>query len=107
MRKFILSSLVLILVSSCSTYDYRRFNGETANGSACANPQYVSTMSKSAVVFQPNAPKKYMPESLTMYNLLFDARVAHGNDVTIQNVRYDVKNGRKKVSVVYDVVKCK
>jgi len=109
MRKLIFSSLVVILVSSCSTYDYKRFDGETANGngSACANPQYVSTISKSAVVFQPNAPKKYMPESLTMYNLLYDARVAHGNDVTIQNIRYDLKNGKKKVSVVYDVIKCK
>ena len=48
-----------------------------------------------------------MPESLTMYNLLYDARVAHGNDVTIQNIRYDLKNGKKKVSVVYDVIKCK
>jgi len=119
MGKFIFSSLVLILVSSCSIYDYQRFNGEDFSKSACSNPEYIATIGKSAITFQTNANgqrikdadgdyiTKFNPESLTLLNLLNDARAAHGKDVTIQNVRYDVKNGKKKVSVIYDVVKCK
>ena len=122
MSKFILLSATSILISSCSIYDYQRFNGETINPAACHTPEYVSTIAKSAVIFVSTKEtilgngntakiteeysKKYDPESLTLYNLLKDARAAYGSDVTIQNIRYDVKNGRKR-SVIYDVIRCK
>jgi hypothetical protein len=123
MKKSILPSVTLIFITSCSTYDYQRVNGETVNSAACSNPEYISTIAKSAVISEitkerlmgngktamvaEEYAKKYDPESLTLYNLLRDARAAHGNDVTIQNVRYDVRNGKKRISVIYDVVKCK
>ena len=126
MWKSILLRTTLILITSCSTYDYQRFNGENVNSAACPNPEYVSTIAKSAVIFESTKErllgngktakvteeysKKYDPESLTLYNLLKDARAINGNDVTIQNIRYDVRNGKlrsKRVSVIYDVVRCK
>lgn len=122
MNKFILLSATLILISSCSIYDYQRFNGEAVNPASCHTPEYVSTMAKSAVISETTREqilgngtiatvteeysKKYDPESLTLYSLLKDARAAYGSDVTIQNIRYDVLNGRKR-SVIYDVVRCK
>lgn len=88
--------IATVLVTSCATYDYK---SENMNHSACTNPTYICTMSKMGNDFDPT--------SLTLFNLLKDARAAHGNDVTIQNIRYDLQNGKKRLSVIYDVVKCK
>ena len=45
---------------------------------------------------------------MTLATLLNDAKVKYGNDVTIQNVRWDLLTDKvTKVSVVYDVIKCK
>jgi hypothetical protein len=97
MKKVLSFSAILFLTFSCSTFQYQRFDAENVNGSACMNPTYVATMSKSA---------PYEPSKLTLFTLLKDARAAHGEEVTIQNVRYDLEN-KKIISVIYDVVKCK
>jgi hypothetical protein len=34
------------------------------------------------------------------------AKKKYGEDVTIQNVRWDVKN-KKNISAIFDVIKCK
>jgi hypothetical protein len=47
----------------------------------------------------------YDEESISLYNLLADAKAKYGNEVTIQNLRWDMKN-KKRISVVYDVIKC-
>ena len=46
-------------------------------------------------------------DNLRQYNekLLADARAKYGNEVTIQNVRWDYMN-KKRISVIYDVIKC-
>jgi len=96
MKKVLMGMVILFLTFSCSTFQYQRFDAENVNGSACSNPTYISTMSKYA---------PWEPEKLTLFALLKDARAAHGEDVTIQNVRYDLQS-KRIISVVYDVVKC-
>jgi hypothetical protein len=44
--------------------------------------------------------------NLTLFNLLAVAKKKYGEDVTIQNVRWDMKN-KKNISAIFDVVKCK
>ena len=103
MKKVLYSLSFLSLLSiSCARYDVNRVNWENLGPSACPSPTYIATMAKSAVV-----NGSVYPEKITLFELYNDARVIHGTDVTIQNIRYDVKNGKKKVSVIFDVVKCK
>ena len=104
MKKVLYSLSVLSLLSiSCARYDVNRVNWEKLGSSACPSPTYIATMAKSAV----DTGGYFNGERITLFELYKDARVIHGTDVTIQNIRYDVKNGKKKVSVIFDVVKCK
>jgi hypothetical protein len=92
--------LFLALLASCTSQkiDLLNYKTETKNGRACGHPQYVATIAKQNTALPAET-------SLTFYNLLKDAQTAHGTDVTIQNVRYDLEKG-VKISVIYDVVKC-
>ncbi len=99
------------MVVSCSSYQAVKLSGgEELMPIACKNPTYVATMAKSS--FQKvkddegDLVETFNQASLSLYFLLEDARRIYGPDVTIQNVRWDVRNGRKRISVIYDVVRC-
>jgi len=83
-------------------------------GPDCPTPIYVATMSRTGkVVITNNERDGFMKRIIldqsdfTLVSLLEYARGAHGKDVTIHNVRWDIKNGKKKTGVIFDVVKCK
>jgi len=103
---FIIAILLVGLMQSCSTYTVTTFQPDQNNGSDCPNPIYIGTMAKSSFTPSITSEGAYNQKSLTLYQLLLDARKKYGEDVTIHNVRWDV-NGKEKVSVIYDVIKCK
>ena len=118
MKKITLFLLGYILfTTACNTYSVIIEPNTNTYGTACPHPAYVGTMSKSgksmdlvSVPTSTGASKTstistYNQESISLYNLLADARAKYGNDVTIQNVRWDKLN-KKRISVVYDVIKC-
>jgi hypothetical protein len=113
MKKKILTMIALgaITISSCHTYQVLGFQYDKENGTACPSPVYVGTMGKivsSSTTLGSNGKPitEYNQESLTLYQLLSDARQKYGADVTIQNVRWDMRN-KTRISVIYDVIKCK
>jgi len=66
------------------------------NSNACSNPIYVGTWGLSS------DDEKHM----TLVYMLMEAKKKYGDDVTIQNVRWDY-DGSKKVAAIYDVIRCK
>ena len=101
----------LISETSCSSYSITKsLNGDGGYGNYCSNPQYVATMYKAYNIVKSDSSATFitLPSyDLQITTLLKDARKVYGQDVTINNLRFDVKNGKKKVGVVYDVIKCK
>lgn len=87
---------IAVLLTACSSSKITSFRVNEINGvELCKNPVYVSTIGK----------KSANPEDLSLYQLLKDAQVQLGNDVTITNVHWETtKNVR--TSVIYDVVRC-
>ncbi|HRH65473.1 MAG TPA: hypothetical protein PLU53_04190 [Bacteroidia bacterium] len=71
-------------------------------GKACEHPDYIATVARDA----DQKGGVLNSVSLRMAVLLREAQAKYGNDVTIENVRWDLQNGKRR-SVVYDVVKCK
>ena len=102
---------VIAILSSCSTYTVATFQPDQNNGSDCLNPIYIATMSKSAEILKTNndgtSSIDFNQQSMTLVSLLDDARKKYGEEVTIHNIRWDIKNGKKKTGVIYDVIKCK
>jgi|688.fasta_scaffold31493_6 hypothetical protein len=74
---------------------------EDLYGPACLSPTYIATLGVNAI----DKDTIIIQEQLTMYNLLVVAQKKFGTDVTIQNVRWDLRN-KKKISAIFDVVKC-
>ena len=104
--------IVIAIMSSCSKYSVITILNDQNNGSSCPNPKYIATMSKTSLIItegiEGGRPTVlFNQESLTLVSLLLDARKKYGEEVTIQNVRWDIKNGKKKTGVIYDVIKCK
>jgi hypothetical protein len=100
---------LIISITSCNSFSVITIS-DVNYGISCPNPQYVGTMYKSSSTISLNdssASFVNSPFDLQLSALLKDARKKYGVDVTIQNVRWDVKNGKKKVGVVYDVIRCK
>lgn len=104
-------ALGAITISSFNTYQVLGFQYDKQNGIACYSPVYVGAMGK--IVSSSTTPgsygkpiTEYNQESLTLYQLLSDARQKYGADVTIQNVRWDIKN-KTRISAIYDVINCK
>ncbi len=97
--------------TSCNSYsDVRTSSAENSYGSYCNNPQYVATLYKAYGVLPNDSTGSFVTSpsyDLQITTLLKDARRKYGSEVTISNLRWDVKNGKKKVGVVYDVIKCK
>lgn len=114
--KLFCMSLVLASLQSCSKlYTVDTFQPDTINGSDCPNPIYVGTMAKKVSVvtnISSDGIKQTAsdPLSMTLYTLLQEAREKYDQDVTIHNVRWDIEKSKKKskkISVIYDVIKCK
>jgi hypothetical protein len=107
----------ILFTTACNTYSVVVEHNSNTFGIACPHPTYIGTMSKSAnftgilttlstsLETKNSTSTSYNQESISLYNLLADARAKFGNEVTIQNVRWDMKN-KKRISVVYDVIKC-
>lgn len=73
--------------------------------SYCKNAEYVATEAVRNSNYQPD---------YTLSAVLSDVKKRHGKDVTVANVRWDIKEtsffGLKsvnKMGIVYDVIKCK
>ena len=101
---------VAALLSGCSVYSVSSHSSESYTGSGCSNPTYVATMSRQIDALksyqEPNA-FTWLPQDLCLFALLRDAQTKYGDKVTIQNVRWDMKNGKKRTGVIYDVIICK
>ncbi|MFN4812008.1 MAG: hypothetical protein ACK5HE_03455 [Bacteroidota bacterium] len=101
--------LPLAVFAACDTYKVhqrslqnRDVNHEDMYGAACPGPIYIATMGVDATTSDTITEQR----TLTLYNLLAVAKKKYGEDVTIQNVRWDVKN-KKNISAIFDVIKCK
>ena len=105
------TTLTLFIFGCKSNYTVSTFQPDQINGSDCPAPIYVATMSISSGEVNYNAEGngsfKFNQESMTLVSLLENARKKYGEDVTIHNIRWDIKNGKKKTGVIYDVIKCK
>ncbi|MEY4851692.1 MAG: hypothetical protein RLY64_355 [Bacteroidota bacterium] len=104
----------LFFHTSCNTYTVvKSSDSEKGYGDFCSNPKYIATMYKiqnNIFGIENDSINKFEPiggDDFNISTLLKDARSKYGSDVTITNLRWDVKNGKRKVGVVYDVVQCK
>jgi hypothetical protein len=119
-----LFSCILFTTACNTTYSVIIEPNTNTYGVACPHPTYIGTMSKSTnftsilstlstalkedeiyLKTEKSTSISYNQESISLYNLLADARAKYGNEVTIQNVRWDYMN-KKRISVIYDVIKC-
>jgi len=113
MKKNNLSKMLMIfsvaaLLSGCSVYSVSSHSSEFYTGSGCSNPTYVATMSKTNFVIQAGQSVDiFSPKDLCLSALLKDAQTKYGDKVTIQNVRWDMRNGKNRIGVIYDVIICK
>lgn len=102
-------TLSIAAFAACDTYKVnqrslhnRDINHEDMYGAACPSPSYIVTMGVDATTSDTITEQR----TLTLYNLLAVAKKKYGEDITIQNVRWDVKN-KKNISAIFDVIKCK
>ena len=114
MKKNNLSKMLMIIsvaafLSGCSIYGVSSHSSESYTGSGCSNPTYVATVHKQtgAGLTQSGPVFAYLPKDLCLSALLIDAQTKYGEKVTIQNVRWDMKSGKKRTGVIYDVIICK
>lgn len=92
-----------LMLSACAKLRSIETHSESQGyGKACPNPTYIATVSREA----DNAGAAYLSTSLRLAVLVKEAKAKYGDDVTIENVRWDLQNGKRR-SVVYDVIKCK
>lgn len=115
MKKTILSlSLITVcFIIGCGTLDVTQMNSqrkdknlEDSYGIACPNPIYVATMGIKKADAEGGLTITETDSKLSVYNILSEAKKKYGDDVTIQNIRWDIKN-ETKISVIFDVIKCK
>jgi len=99
---FILVALTVALSSCAKLRSIETHTEEQAYGKACSNPTYVATVARDA----DKLGAAYQSSSLRLAVLVKEAQDKYGADATIENVRWDLQNGKRR-SVVYDVVKCK
>jgi hypothetical protein len=93
--KHLIIALTAVLITSCATsLNFTSFIPDSAP--ACKNPEFIITVAK-------KSSNEGM--DLTLYELTKEAQKNMGNDVSIQNVHWDVIGG-VKVSVIYDVIRC-
>lgn len=103
MKKSLLIVSSILLLGSCAKMrSIETHLPEQSYGQACPKPEYVATIWRDA----DNRGGAYISSSIRLANLVKEAQEKYGKDVTIQNVRWDLQNGKRR-SVVYDVIKCK
>jgi hypothetical protein len=102
------------LFQGCSPYGIAVFSQDEFYGSSCPAPIYVATMShqgKSTTFkdYQGNEVVGFSFDAsdFTLVNILKIAKEKYGQDVTISNIRYDVKGKKKnRKGVIFDVIRC-
>ena len=107
MKKLIYLNLLLLF--SCSTY---KVNETYVNN--CQNYQFVESVSLKQLEVD-NGKTVYSSQKSFIYaNLLEKAKIKHGENVTVDNVKWDVCSqtflGIKwdtTIGVTYDIIKCK
>lgn len=107
LSKMLMIASVAAFLGGCSTYSVSSHSSESYTGLGCSNPTYVATVYKQTGVTQSQPVFGYLPKDLCLTALLIDAQTKYGEKVTIQNVRWDMKNGKKRTGVIYDVIICK
>ena len=111
MKKTILSIIVVCSLMSCTTWNVTQMNSFNKNsedmyGPACPNPIYVTTMGVKEIGEHLSLTWNDSDSGLSIYNLLLEAKKKYGNDVTIQNIKWDRRN-KSNVSAIFDVIKCR
>lgn len=102
-------SIVVVLFTSCAVYrvEASRIETDTIYGEVCENPTYVAT-----IALEPDATfdaygNRITTGNYTLKDCLDAAQEKFGNEVTIVNVRWDIKNKGKRKSAIFDVIRCK
>jgi len=111
MRRLIfLSMIAWATVSSCR-YSAPVYQSDRVYGVTCPAPVYVATMAFSAKQeTTTNFGNKIIAideGSLTMVALLAMAKEKYGDDVMIDNLRWDMKSRKHPSGVIFDVLRCK
>ncbi len=101
-KQLMIAGTMLMLASCAKMRSVETHVLEQSYGQACPKPEYVATIWRDADI----RGGAYVSTSLRFANLVKEAQEKYGKDVTIQNVRWDLQNGKRR-SVVYDVIKCK
>jgi hypothetical protein len=102
MTKKLLGASLMLLLMACSK-KYHVTQSMEACGCNCTNPKFLSQE-----YFPPMylvAEGNFSQQSLTLAEILKFTKAKKGDDISIQNLKWDIKNG-KRISAVYDLVKC-
>lgn len=103
MTKKLLSASLMLLLMACSK-KYHVTSSMDACGCNCSNPEFISQD-----YFPPsnkNAGIVISQKSLTLAEILKYTKTQKGENISIQNLKWDIRNG-KRISAVYDVVICR
>lgn len=100
-KKLVSASLILFLVA-CSK-KYHVTSSIEACACNCPKPQFVSQEYFPPVYLV--AEGNFSQQSLTLAEILKFTKSKKGDDISIQNLKWDIRNG-KRISAIYDVVKC-
>lgn len=117
MKKILFICLFLssgALFQGCSPYGIVVFSQDEFYGSSCPAPIYVATMSYQG---KSTTYKDYQgievvafsfdASDFTLVNLLKIAKEKYGQDVTINNIRFDIKGKNNfRRGVIFDVIRC-
>ena len=94
MKKYLVIGLIAIIFAGCAvptTTD--SFFQEKNYGEHCPNPKFVASVYLNGI-------------NMKLYQCLQVAKEKYGDDVSINNVHWDIGKGIKR-GVIFDVVKCK
>ncbi len=108
-QSFILPSLGMFFMMSCATFSVKHagLERDTIYGQVCENPTYVATIGLEPKTTVDAYGKSLTTSNYTLKECLDAAKEKFGSDVTVVNVRWDIKNSNKRYSAIFDVVKCK
>lgn len=108
-KPFFLLFILGMFLASCSIYriEGSSIERDTIYGQVCETPTYVATMGLEPTVVYDAYGNAISTGKYTLLDCLNAAQEKFGNEVTIVNVRWDIKNKGKRKSAIFDVVKCK
>jgi len=108
MMKKILFVLSIFGLFGCHSYTIVTENVHDTDSllAYCENAVFVAS-DFIDVSTAPSRTNNVDPQSLmTIARVLKFAKAKYGEDVTVVNLRYDMKDKKKNVSVTFDVVRC-